>query len=186
IVLRHPATPHTAAAAATLHLKESHPQTMMDLSGPWTVRFDTAFGGPAAPILFDSLQDWSHHADSSIRYYSGTALYTKSFDLAYPATTASLDLGTLANIATVTLNGLDCGTAWTPPYKVDISKALRKGKNELQIAVTNTWANRLTGDQRLPEPKRITWTTAPYHLDGKLLKSGLLGPVKIEFDQRAH
>ncbi|MNT23449.1 hypothetical protein D3C72_1588680 [compost metagenome] len=64
---------------------------------------------------------------------------------------------------------------------MDISKALKAGKNQLIIEVSNTWANRMIGDQRLPENKRITKTTAPYRLEGKpLLEAGLLGPVSIQ------
>jgi alpha-L-rhamnosidase len=150
------------------------------LPGPWMVRFDPAAGGPAQPVRFDSLINWSDHSDSAVRYYSGTAVYNQSFD--WNKKTAGniyLDLGKVDNIARVTLNGIDCGIVWTPPYRVDISKMLRKGANDLRIEVTNTWANRLTGDQRLPESRRITWTTAPYHLDGKLLPAGLLGPVRM-------
>jgi hypothetical protein len=153
------------------------------LTGPWTVRFDPALGGPSAPVNFDTLQDWSRSRDSSICYYSGTALYRQSFN-GHPDPSVSrgrvlLDLGEVNNIARVRLNGIDCGVAWTSPYEVDISKAVKMGVNELEIEVTNTWANRLTGDHALPEGKRITWTTAPYHLDGKLLPAGLLGPVQI-------
>jgi alpha-L-rhamnosidase len=176
IVLRRAAAPppaYSVGYAAPAKGKKIH--------GPWTVRFDPAYGGPTVPVRFDSLPDWSHHADSSIRYYSGTAVYTLEFNQASPTFSAFLDLGRIANIATVKLNGIDCGTVWTPPYRVDISKALRKGKNELQIAVTNTWANRLTGDQRLPEAKRVGWTTATFHSDGRLLPAGLLGPVEILF-----
>lgn len=158
---------------------------MMDLAAvqtlrhSWSVRFDTAAGGPLMPAVFDSLQDWSRNADSSIRYYSGMAVYTQSFEWGGDSSRLWLDLGQVANIARVTLNGIDCGIAWTPPYRVEISKAIKPGNNILNIEVTNTWANRLTGDHLLPENKKITWTTAPYHLDGKLLPAGLLGPVRV-------
>ena len=53
--------------------------------------------------------------------------------------------------------------------------------NEIKIGVTNTWANRLMGDHRLPKEKQITWTNAPYRLEGKpLLPAGLMGPVVLE------
>jgi len=66
------------------------------------------------------------------------------------------------------------------PYRVDITKALKPGINELKIEVTNTWANRIIADQRLPEEKRITWTSAPFRLQGKpLLPAGLMGPVQV-------
>jgi hypothetical protein len=148
------------------------------LHGPWMVRFDHALGGPAASVVFDSLTDWSRHRDSAIRYYSGTAVYGKTFRWDGGVHTW-IDLGRVANIATVKVNGMDCGVAWTQPYRVEITKALKKGINKLEIGVTNTWANRLTGDHRLPGNRRITWTTAPYHLDGALLEGGLLGEVRI-------
>jgi len=63
---------------------------------------------------------------------------------------------------------------------VNISKALKNGKNQIEVKVTNTWANRLIGDHNLPQDKQITWTNAVYRLDGKpLLPAGLLGPVQI-------
>jgi hypothetical protein len=92
-----------------------------------------------------------------------------------------LNLNAVSNMAEVTVNGINCGIVWTPPYKIDISKAVHTGTNNIIIAVTNTWANRIIGDQRLPEDERITKTNAPYRLEGRpLLASGLLGPVLIE------
>jgi hypothetical protein len=80
----------------------------------------------------------------------------------------------------VKLNGRSCGICWTYPFIVRIDNALRKGENKLEISVTNTWANRLIGDHNMPENKQITWTTAPYRLEGKpLLPAGLFGPVVI-------
>ena len=156
----------------------TEPSVLQTLSASWTLRFDTAVGGPAGPVIFDSLQDWSQHADSSIRYYSGTAVYTQDFGWKGKGR-VWLDLGHVANIARVVLNGVDCGVAWTPPYRVEITNAIKPGNNVLAIEVTNTWANRLMGDHLRPESKRITWTTAPYHLEGKLLEAGLLGPVTV-------
>ena len=103
---------------------------------------------------------------------------TFPWDDAQTASCVWLDLGHVANIAEVTLNGMPCGIAWTAPWRVEITGALRSGENHLEIAVTNTWANRLIGDHALPEEERITWTNAPYRLEGTpLLEAGLLGPV---------
>ncbi|GAB4024469.1 glycosyl hydrolase [Spirosoma gilvum] len=157
-------------------------QLVQTLDGSWQVTFDPAYGGPNTPQTFTTLTDWSQSADSSIRYYSGTAIYSKTFTWTSKSTTDRiwLDLGHIANIADVKLNGISCGTVWTAPYRIDITKALQSGKNQLTIEVSNTWANRLIGDQLLPESRRITRTTAPYRLQGKpLLEAGLLGPVQI-------
>lgn len=157
---------------------------VQELNGPWAVSFDHKLGGPPGPVIFSELTNWSKNADSAIRYYSGTAVYKKQFDWNETSTADSkiwLDLGKVYNMAELTVNGIRCGIAWTHPFKIDITHAIRKGKNELSIEVTNTWANRVIGDQRLPSANRITYTNAPYRLEGKpLLEAGLLGPVVIE------
>lgn len=151
------------------------------LKNKWVVRFDKAWGGPSEPVIFDELSDWTQSSNDAIKYYSGTASYTQQFN--WNGTNSGsiwLDLGKVNNLADVYVNGTQCGTAWTYPYRVDISKPLKKGVNTIRIEVSNTWANRLIGDHSLPENKRITWTNAMYRLDGKpLLPAGLLGPVKI-------
>lgn len=156
-------------------------ENLQTIAGPWKVSFDSSLGGPEKAVVFNNLTDWSSHADTLIKYYSGTASYTKTFISKVSGNKPVwLDLGKVANLAEVKVNGQSCGIVWTPPYRVDISKALKKGTNSLTIEVTNTWANRLMGDQRLPENKRITKTTAPYRLEGKpLQEAGLLGPVVL-------
>ena len=150
----------------------------MQLTGPWKVNFDTAFGGPAGTVVFDSLMDWSKHKDTAIRYYSGTAAYSQSFNFYKTGRSVLLMLGKVANIATVYVNGINCGTVWTN-NSLDIGNAVITGVNTIRIEVANTWANRLTGDLRLPEGRRRTWTTSPWKSDGELLPAGLLGPVYI-------
>ena len=177
VIPRKPASPAMFSGLKTIG-SLFHPEHHTPLTGPWTVQFDTAFGGPQAPVRFDSLTDWSASADSAIHYYSGPAVYTQKFEWTNKDALVVLDLGTLHDIATVTLNGVGCGTVWTD-NQLDLSKAIRRGSNEISITVTNTWNNRLIGDQHLPEGQRRTWTTAPLHPDGQLLSAGLLGPVRI-------
>ncbi len=160
---------------------ETEPEITLD--GEWKVVFDAASGGPAEPVVFSSLADWSLSADDRIRYYSGTAVYRTTFSW-HQAVEAGislyLDPGIFHNVARVTLNGQDCGTCWTPSPGVRIDGFIREGENTLEIGVTNTWHNRILGDHHLPSGPPVTWTTAPYRLRGReLLPSGLLGPVQI-------
>jgi hypothetical protein len=159
-------------------------QPIQTLGGPWQVSFDPQQRGPAKPVAFGTLTDWSQHANDSVRHYSGTATYAQTFRWKQPrhrpAQRVYLDLGRVDNLAEVQLNGQPTGTAWTAPYRLDITDALRKGDNQLSIRVTNTWANRLAGDQALPPAQRRTWTPAPAPAAGKpLLPAGLLGPVVL-------
>ncbi|URM36242.1 glycosylhydrolase-like jelly roll fold domain-containing protein [Flavobacterium anhuiense] len=147
----------------------------------WELQFDPEFKGPKEVVKTNKLFDWSTSGNDQIKYYSGTVIYKKEFVWKGKDTNKIwLDLGEISNMAEISINGKDCGTLWTFPFKTDISKALQKGKNSIEIKVTNTWANRLIGDQKLPKEERLTWTTAPFRLEGEpLLKAGLLGPVTI-------
>ncbi|MDO8539997.1 MAG: glycosyl hydrolase [Opitutaceae bacterium] len=178
------------------------------VTGPWQVSFDAKWGGPRQPVVFAELTDWSKHADPAIHYYSGTAVYRTTFSLPSHATRHSslfLDLGAVEVMARVRVNGRDCGIAWKPPYRVDISGAARAGKNELEVSVVNLWVNRLIGDEQLPldgnwkdfetllewpewfkngTPRpsgRFTFTSARhYKKDSPLFPSGLFGPVTLQ------
>lgn len=179
-------------------------ETIKRLDGKWSVAFDTTWGGPAN-IQFDSLYDWTKRTEEGIRYYSGIAVYRKSFDLPdneIPSKKSDyyLELGTVKNLAHVKLNGKDLGIVWTTPWHVNITDVLKSKENRLEIHVANLWINRLIGDETQPwdgvkngkwpewlvngtprESKRFTFTTHRfYKKDDPLVESGLLGPVMIK------
>ena len=54
-------------------------------------------------------------------------------------------------MAQVNLNGTDLGLLWKPPFRVDITGALKAGPNELEVKVINLWPNRMIGDEQLPD-----------------------------------
>lgn len=174
------------------------------LEGPWQVAFPEGWGAPPA-VTFERLQSWTESTDEGIRFFSGIATYRKTFEL--PAALASrrrlfLQLGDLAEIAEVTINGKNLGVVWLPPYRVEISGAVKSGLNQLEIRVANLWANRLNADSLRPESERFTRSnldriqtdptsdssygrvprgkTRPVYKDiPPLMKSGLFGPVQI-------
>jgi hypothetical protein len=153
-----------------------------ELTGSWKVEFDTKWGGPES-AEFDSLQDWSKSTDERIKYYSGKAVYNKTFSFEQDARgPVYLDLGVVKNIADVTLNGKNLGIVWTSPWHMDLSPALKKGENQLKIEVINLWPNRLIKDAGLPPEQRLTNTNIPFKKDAPLLSSGLLGPVTLQVE----
>ena len=121
--------------------------------GPWTVAFDPKWGGPVAPVAFGALEDWTLRPENNIRYYSGTAVYSTTFDAPQAAVDRNfLDLGTVCHLARVRLNGCDLGVVWCAPWGVNVPKGLLKRTgNTLEIEVTNVWANRLIGDEQESE-----------------------------------
>jgi len=166
----------------------------MQITGPWKVKFDTVWGGPAE-TEFKELEDWTLSEDERIRYYSGHASYSTEFD--FHSSTENeywLDLGKVKDVgmATVVINGHDAGLAWTSPFRIEISKYLVDGTNTLEVTVVNSWFNRVAGDQTHPEERQFTGTNIVLSHDFtgkkidnlKLSPSGLLGPVQILQEQK--
>jgi alpha-L-rhamnosidase len=153
----------------------------LELTGSWNVRFTPGWGAPKE-ATFAKLISWTEAVDDGIRHYSGTATYTKDFDLPalHSGERVTLDLGKVCVLASVKLNGRDLGIVWREPFALDATDTLRAGKNQLEIRVVNLWANRLIADSVLPPERRLTWVTwNPFHANDALLPSGLLGPVQI-------
>ena len=82
-------------------------------------------------------------------------------------------------MARVRLNGQDLGIVWAPPFRVEVSKALKKKGNKLEIEVVNSWRNRLVGDRDKPQDQRFTKTNITIRKEWPLLPAGLLGPVQL-------
>jgi hypothetical protein len=177
VVFRDTAKAHPASAKQN----EVDFAPIKELSGPWTVAFDPKWGGPAS-INFESLVSWPDRPESGIKYYSGTAIYRKDFEIPPSAEKEAIkiDLGNVRELAEVKVNGKSCGIVWAPPFQVDITHALRPGVNQLEVEVVNFWPNRIIGDQFLPESKRFTRTNIQkLTRRSPLMPSGLMGPVRL-------
>jgi hypothetical protein len=177
------------------------------LAGPWRIEFPPNQGAPRQ-VTLENLISWTDHPDPGVKYFSGTATYTTTFqpaaELVAPDQRLYLDLGRVAVIAQVRMNNQDLGTLWKPPFRVDVTKALQPGANTLEIKVVNLWPNRMIGDEQLPAdgerlPKgtlanwpdwlvenkpnpagRFSFTTwRLWKKDSPLQQSGLLGPVTL-------
>jgi hypothetical protein len=179
VVFRTPTETLTAGGMENYPAKQS----VAKVDGPWTVAFQAGRGGPAQPVVFNELTDWTKNADNSIKYFSGTATYTTSFkvDRLPKDQQIYIDLGKVMVMAKVKVNGNYVGGVWTSPYRLNITSYVKKGKNDLEVEVVNNWMNRLIRDKNLPDNEKITWQTFSYWApDSPLQTSGLLGPVEIQ------
>ncbi|NQU22307.1 MAG: hypothetical protein HQ567_13585 [Candidatus Nealsonbacteria bacterium] len=161
----------------------------VQLAGPWTVRFPDGWGAPDR-VTWTTLKSWTDDERQGIRYFSGTARYETEFEIPGPwlqgGNKLLLDLGRLWAVGEVRLNGQPLGIVWKPPYRLELGKAARPGRNRLEVEVANTWSNRLVGDARSPQDERycrtnITGSGTPRKpwKDVPLHESGLLGPVRL-------
>jgi len=181
VVLRQEVTSRSGTAP------ELHREQLLELQGPWPVSFEEGRGAPAS-ASFDQLLSWPQSDNPGIRYFSGAATYSKQVSVPRtwlaPGRRVLLDLGEVRELATVSVNGTEVGTAWHAPYRVDITDALQPGENKIEIRVVNLWPNRLIGDKQ-PGATPITYAPqSPYKADSELLRSGLLGPVRLMAEWR--
>lgn len=150
------------------------------LQSNWEVSFEKGWDTPES-IQMNTLKSLTEFENNAIRHYSGEIIYKKIWNLEKIGKNTILDLGEVANIAEVWCNGKIIGVKWAPPFVFDITNDLIKGKNELEIKVTNTWRNQLIFDNYRSKNDKKTWTTSgPRKHETELENSGLLGPVLLK------
>lgn len=178
-------------------------QVVSTLQGPWNVSFayhKLIKAVPPQPRTWQELHDLTLDNDTLVKYFSGTTTLSTTFSLDTSHEVRTLSLGNVVGgTARVMVNGIDCGVAWTAPWHVDISTALKAGANTLSIQFSNCWRNRLIGDCKLPPSERVTssnlhymqgsrtvmpWGWSPTIYSGytdtdPLMSNGVLGPVTL-------
>ena len=177
------------------------------INNDWKVRFPIHSGAPDS-IGLNVLKSLRLNDDFNVKHFSGTASYQKIIELPkeYFSTDQRIiiDLGRVEVIAELIINGQPVDILWKEPFRADITQFVKPGQNQLEIKVTNLWANRMIGDENLPKENeyskdkfilklpewyvnnqtkpgdRISFCTwKSFSKDEPLLESGLLGPAAI-------
>lgn len=143
----------------------------------WTLDVDARkIPLPAGPVAWTELDD-------ALRGFSGTGTYRATVTAPSGHTPSGsdlvLDLGAVHGVARVTCNGVDCGVAWTVPYRVDVGHAWRAGANEIRIEVATPWRNRLIAEAARPSGEVFAPMTAVFEPDAAPITAGLSGPVAL-------
>ena len=152
-----PLAAEVTPASGTVTRYTAEPPAPVLVGGAWNVAFPEGWDAPAS-VTFPRLVSWTERPEDGVKYFSGTATYTKRVS-APPLPAGArlvLDLGDVRNFAEVTVNGKTYPVLWKPPYRVDVTDAINcvppaGGSRvlDLSIRVTNLWPNRLIGDDRL-------------------------------------
>ncbi len=127
-------------------------------------------------LELNSLIDWREI--EQVKYCSGKGIYTTSFNLSEAYFKANyhvyLSINQVHDVARIIINEKEVETLLVYPYEVDITKAIKIGKNIIKIEITPTLRNRLTG---YGKKGGKDWKQ---HKKKNLMPSGLIGPVKIK------
>lgn len=151
----------------------------ISLQNNWNATFEEGWDTPKT-IELSELKSLTELENKAVKHYSGTVSYTKEILYEGKNKNTIIDLGQVANIAELWCNGVKIGTRWAPPFTFAMGNNLKKGTNQLEVKVTNTWRNQLIYDNKRPKEEKKTWTTNPPKANEiELELSGLIGPVKI-------
>jgi hypothetical protein len=156
-----------------------------------------------------SVEGWDAHPQT--RYFSGVGTYETTFDMARNVTSRSsrvwLDFGEgtrvdahsgevasvngfralldppIREAAVIEVNGRRVGALWTPPYRIEITPAVKPGENLVRVSVGNTAMNHMAG-RPLPDYRllnlRYGERFVPQDMKAvRVLPSGLTAPVKL-------
>ncbi len=131
------------------------------IGGSWVLSFPEV-----GTIVTDTLCSWTTLTAHDMKYFSGTATYSTNLPLKKKQLRDKdaryiLSLGEVKNMAQVTVNGISCPVLWKAPFECDITAALRKGDNMIEVQVTNLWPNRMIGDEQHPDD--IVWSDALHY-----------------------
>ena len=185
--VEHPGTYRVTTVKGKVHeLRVAQIPSAESLQGEWKVQFVPAIGS-ARQFTFDHLMDWATHESDAVKFFSGTATYAKTFSVTEPnkARSVYLDLGEVAGIANVRINGKPVGSLWTAPWRLDVTDAVRPGANQLEVDVVNPWNNHLVGDARLPgRAETASLTAQVVQKDSPLRPAGLMGPVRVGYTEK--
>jgi hypothetical protein len=175
-----------SAAALSLPANFPAPAKTTDISTAWSVSFqtDSAHRGVES-AAFAELASWPENENPQIKYYSGTAVYSKTFGYANPdagtrTKSVFVEFQNVCDMAKVKINGQYAGGCWTAPYRVNISGLLKDGENTIEVEVVNKWGNRLIGDSFLPfEQRKVRSYSTSWEPGMPLQESGLIGKAAI-------
>jgi hypothetical protein len=156
-----------------------------------------------------TVEGWDAHPHS--RYFSGVGVYETTFAAGpnfKPGTSrAWLDFGEgtrvdthsgevasvngfralldppIRDAAVIEVNGQRVGSLWTPPYRIEITSAVKAGENRIRIHVGNTAMNHMAG-QALPNYRLLNLRYGERFVPQDMkavrpLPSGLTAPVRL-------
>jgi len=165
------------------------------ITGRWQLKLE-GYGFETFETNVSTLASWTDAPRT--RHFSGTGRYEIEFtlpgELLAEGARLVLDLGQVGCIAEVEVNAQSVGVAWRAPYRLDVTRAVRAGKNRLVVFVTNTMINYVSGLKEPPEvpadlQPRLGKANPAIYPEGacaqdemsetNLPPSGLMGPVQV-------
>jgi hypothetical protein len=143
------------------------------VEGSWDVKMHHSYPDTTWTASLDSLVDFKEMKDTAYKNFMGDVTYTKTVTLSGKLP-KYLNLGKVADICEVSVNGKPLGVKWFGERVYDVAGALKQGDNTIEVKVTTLMGNYI---QTLKDSKvaqrYILKRNQPY------VSAGLIGPVQL-------
>ena len=170
----------SSGSAPVLHNPVSTPvilseaKDLCEVNGPWTLTLHQPHLDSTWTARLDTLQDFKDMADTTFKNFMGTIIYKTTVSLDGKNLPKYINLGKVADICELKVNGRDAGTMWFGERIYDISPYVKSGENTIEVKVTTLMGNYI---QTLKDNKAaqrfVLRRNQPY------VSAGLIGPVKL-------
>ncbi|MCQ2163396.1 MAG: glycoside hydrolase family 2 [Bacteroidales bacterium] len=122
----------------------------------------------------EALKDFKDMAEPEFKNFMGTIVYTAEVSVSGSAMPRYINLGKVADICELKVNGKDLGTDWFGDRIYDVSGALHEGTNTIEVKVTTLMGNYIQTlkDNKVAQ-RFVLKRNQPY------VSAGLIGPVML-------
>lgn len=157
--------PSQALVVSVCETDERYPEfdyadgELQEISLNWQISIKQADAKEYVPFANGTLSNLA----KELCNFAGTIKYETEFETA--DNVSVIDLGTVGESATLAVNGTDCGTLVSAPFRFDVRDIMKKGKNKLSVTVYSNLGYR----ERDSLSRYLT-----------LPPTGLVGPITIE------
>ena len=152
----------------------SEAKDLCEAKGPWTLTLHQPHPDATWTARLDTLQDFKDMADTTFKNFMGTIIYKTTVSLDGKNLPKYINLGKVADICELKVNGRDAGMRWFGERIYDISPYMKSGENTIEVKVTTLMGNYI---QTLKDNKAaqrfVLRRNQPY------VSAGLIGPVKL-------
>lgn len=147
--------------------------TRMTLDGPWDLTLHQTYPDSTWTARLDTLKDFKDMADTTFKNFMGTVVYKTKFTPVGKDLPKYMDLGKVADICELKINGKDAGTLWFGDRVYDISSYVKPGENTIEVKVTTLMGNYIQTLKDNAVAQRFL-----FRRDQPYVSAGLIGPVK--------
>ena len=138
----------------------------------WGLEFHHSLEHWIKTATADTLKDLK---ETEWKSFTGDVVYRTDVEVDDPEGMV-LNLGKVYGVASLKVNGIDCGTSWYGRRTYDLSNVLHKGWNRIEVTVTTTMGNYMQTwkDNKLAQQ----WTNRPGRPQ-PVQSMGIAGPVTL-------